>query len=144
MEQIAVSRVDLDNLETGRQRRRVAASNAATTLSMPASSNGTGSGSPSEKGIGLGPTTVQPPSSGVLSLAPPFQGKSQLAFRPAWASWMAGTAPWDRTNRAIRASGLVCLSSQIPMSPGVIRPSRTTAVASTITSATPPTARLPR
>jgi hypothetical protein len=30
------------------------------------------------------------------------------------------------------------------MSPGVMRPSRSTAVASTIASATPPTARLPR
>ena len=37
-------------------------------------------------GIALGPTTVQPPSAGVLSLAPPFQGRSQLAFRPACAS----------------------------------------------------------
>ena len=65
-------------------------------------------------------------------------------MRPAWASWIPATAPWLWTNRAIRASGSACASLQIPMSPGVIRPSRVTAVASTTTSDTPPTARLPR
>ena len=61
--------------------------------SMPASSRGSGAGSPSLNGSGLGPTAVQPPASGVLRRAPPSHGGSQLAFRPAWASWMPATAP---------------------------------------------------
>ncbi len=95
--------------------------------SIPAWSSGTGGGSPSLNGIGLGPTTVQPPSSGVFRRAPPFHGRSQLALRPAWASWIPATAPCLCTNRAIRASGSTCASLQIPMSPGVIRPSGVTA-----------------
>src|SRR5580704_10039392 len=57
---------------------------------------------------------------------------------------MPATAPWEWTNRAIRARGATCASLQMPRSPLVIRPSAVTAVASTITSATPPAARLPR
>jgi hypothetical protein len=76
--------------------------------------------------------------------APPSHGGWQLAFRPACASWMPATAPWEWTNRATRASGSTCWSPQMPMSFGVIRPSAVTAVASTTTSPTPPAARLPR
>ena len=46
--------------------------------------------------------------------------------------------------RAIRAHASAWASFQIPVSPGEIRPSRTTAVASVKTSDAPPTARLPR
>ncbi len=120
------------------------ASNAATISSMPASSKARGTGLPVSNGTALGPTTFQPPAAGVSSPAPPFQGRSQLALRPAWASWMPATAPCEWTKRAILASGSMCASLQIPRSPGVIRPSRAIDVASTITKATPPTARLPR
>ena len=44
----------------------------------------------------------------------------------------------------MRASGSICCSPQMPMSPAEMRPSRVTAVASTMISAAPPTARLPR
>ncbi len=136
VEQVAVGRVDLDDAEAGRRARGAAAASKASTIaSIPAWSRGMGTGSPSEKGIGLGPTTGQPPASGVFRLAPPFHGRSQLALRPAWASWIPATAPCEWTKRAIRASGSMWASLQIPMSPGVIRPSRVTAVASTITRA---------
>src|SRR3954465_8567009 len=46
--------------------------------------------------------------------------------------------------RLIRAIGSTCLSAQIPASPGVIRPSAETEVASAITSPAPPAARAPR
>src|SRR5262245_60069903 len=57
---------------------------------------------------------------------------------------MPGTAPCPFMKRLIRASGSRCFSAQIPASPGVIRPSGETAVASAITSPAPPTAREPR
>jgi hypothetical protein len=44
----------------------------------------------------------------------------------------------------MRAIGSMCLSAQIPASPGVILPSYETAVASPITKLAPPTAREPR
>src|SRR5450432_3339843 len=44
----------------------------------------------------------------------------------------------------MRAIGSMCLSAQIPASPGVIRPFAETAVASAMTSPAPPTAREPR
>ena len=66
------------------------------------------------------------------------------ALRPAWASWIPGTAPPASISRAILAHASAWASFQIPVSPGEIRPSRTTAVASVKTSDAPPTARLPR
>ncbi len=76
-------RVDLDEAEPGLERRTAAASKASTIASIPASSSGTGAGSPSENGMGLGPTTVQPPSSEVFSLraALPGQVATGLAAR---------------------------------------------------------------
>ena len=56
----------------------------------------------------------------------------------------AGNRALPSTNRAMRASGSICSSDQIPTSFGVMRPSGTTAVASTMTSPAPPAARLPR
>src|SRR5688572_376299 len=47
-------------------------------------------------------------------------------------------------NRLMGTSGSTWRSSQIPASPGVIRPSGETAVASAITKAAPPAARAPR
>jgi hypothetical protein len=73
----------------------------------------------------------------------PFQGVSQAALRPAWAIWMAGTAPCCRMNSVMGRKASTCASDHIPVHQGVMRPSGQTAVASTITSAAPPTARVP-
>src|SRR4051794_3374076 len=74
----------------------------------------------------------------------PYHGRCMLALRPAWASWIAGTAPCERRNVAMRASGAICASLHIPMSPWVMRPCFVTAVASTITMPAPPSAKRPR
>jgi hypothetical protein len=66
------------------------------------------------------------------------------AFRPAWASWIAGTDPWSLMNPAMGASASACPSVQTPRSSGEIRPRGSTAVASVITAPAPPTAREPR
>ena len=66
------------------------------------------------------------------------------ALRPAWASWMPGTAPCSPMKRAIGAKAAAWASDQMPLSSGLIRPSGLTALASTMTSPAPPTARLPR
>ena len=144
VQQVAVRRVDLDHAEPGAERAAAAASKAATMPSIPASSSGTGTGSPSLNGIGLGPTTVQPPSSGVFRRRlPSTAGRNWPCGRRGRAGCPRRPPGCGRTGRsgpgARRAS-----SPQMPRSPGVIRPSRVTAVASTMTSAAPPTARLPR
>ena len=74
----------------------------------------------------------------------PYQGRCMLALRPAWASWIAGTAPWARRNAAMRCSGATWASFHRPRSPWVMRPSATTAVASVMTMPAPPCANLPR
>jgi hypothetical protein len=57
---------------------------------------------------------------------------------------MPGTAPCRATKRATGAHAATCASDQIPASSRLMRPSGVTALASAITSAAPPTARLPR
>src|SRR5688572_2153973 len=57
---------------------------------------------------------------------------------------MAGTAPCDFTNSAILRRPPICESSQMPVSPCVMRPRFSTAVASTNTTPAPPWANLPR
>jgi hypothetical protein len=86
--------------------------------------------------MGLGPTTFHPRG------LPPSQGRAVPALRPAWASWMPGTAPASRMRRASSARPATCSSDQMPRSKGLILPSGRTAVASTITSPTPPRARV--
>ncbi len=97
----------------------------------------------SSKRIGLGPIGCQPPSSGP-TMRRPRQGASVDALRPAWASWMPGTAPCAVMKAAIGANAAPCSADHRPESSGLIRPSGETAVASTMTSPAPPTARLPR
>jgi hypothetical protein len=96
---------------------------------------------------GLGATIRQGPSpeaaSATPSASPPCQGRWLEPLRPAWASWIAGTAPSARMNSAIRLSGAICSSRQRPVQPWVIRPSGSTPVASTNTIPAPPTASLP-
>src|SRR5687768_15043971 len=67
-----------------------------------------------------------------------------LALRPACASWMAGTAPWPFRKEAILRKPAMWASSQMPVSPCVMRPRFSTAVASTNTAPAPPCANLPR
>jgi hypothetical protein len=94
-------------------------------------------------GVALGATVSHPPSSGA-SGSLPSHGRVFEAFRPAWASWIPGTAPCDPTNAAVSASASAWASLQIPRSCGVIRPRGSTAVASATTRPAPPTAREPR
>ncbi len=95
------------------------------------------------KGMALGAIVSQPPCAPV-KCAPPSHGSAADALRPACAIWMPATAPRSFTNAAMRASGSMCLSDHKPRQPGVMRPSGDTAVASTMTSPAPPTAREPR
>jgi hypothetical protein len=74
----------------------------------------------------------------------PCHGTAVDALRPAWASWMAGTAPASLMNFAIGLKASVCVSDQMPRSIGLMRPSGETALASAITAPAPPIARLPR
>ena len=97
----------------------------------------------SPKGTALGANVCQPPCSSLRGL-PPRQGTSVEAFRPACASWMAARAPCDLMKEAMGSKARACSSDQRPVSPGEMRPSGETAVASTQTSPAPPTARLPR
>ncbi len=67
-----------------------------------------------------------------------------LALRPAWASCTAGTAPRASMKRVIGFQAAAWPSCHSPVSAGEILPSGDTALASAITTAAPPTARLPR
>ncbi len=57
---------------------------------------------------------------------------------------MPGAAPWHFRNSHKRRSPGTCSSLQMPTSPWVIRPSRSTALASTNTRPAPPRAKRPR
>ncbi len=91
--------------------------------------------------MGLGATGRHPPPPAATG-RPPFQGGAVEAFRPAWASWIPGMAPCDEIKELMRSKAAAWVSFQRPVSAGEIRPSGVTAVASTITSPAPPTARL--
>ncbi len=123
--------------------RRAASANSSTTRAMSSRDISRGAGSPSRKGTAPGAIGVHPPALSSTT-RPPRHGTSVEALRPACASCMPATAPCASTNPAIRAKASRCASDQIPVSCGEIRPSGETAVASTITSPAPPTARLPR
>ena len=74
-----------------------------------------------------------------------FPGHASAGFPcSACASCIPATEPCSLTNDATAAKGAIWSSVQMPMSPAEIRPRASTAVASTITSAAPPMARLPR
>jgi hypothetical protein len=98
-------------------------------------------------GRAVGATTRQGRSPRAMSSAPsgplPNQGRCMPALRPAWASWTPAAAPWPFTKAAMRASGAMWLSDQMPRSPWVMRPSGSTAVASVKTTLAPPTAKRP-
>src|SRR5512134_1765630 len=93
--------------------------------------------------MGLGPTGSHPPSLGASGLSP-SHGREVEALRPAWAIWSPGTAYCSLMNAVMGRKASVWASDQMPESCGEILPSGDTAVASTMTSAAPPTALLPR
>ena len=91
-----------------RPARRVAATNASWTRSIPGPSSTFGATERLENGIADGATGSQPPSSGRTGPCP-RHGGSVDALRPAWASWMPmGELPYSRTNvtTRFRASSL--------------------------------------
>lgn len=94
------------------------------------------------KGKGDTPRGIQ--GGGVGDVGAGSQGRREPAFQPACASWMAGIAPWCRMNAVTGARGWMWLSDQMPRSPGEMRPSGDTEVASAMTTAAPPRARAPR
>ena len=142
MREITVRDVQLDQLEPGLQRTLRCVDERVLDFLDLRSRKRLGVRE-SFEGYRSGPTGCQPPcSSGDDAVT--FPRRIVDALRPACASWIAGTAPCALMNRAIRASGSMCLSSQMPMSSGEIRPRASTAVASTITMPAPPTAREPR
>ena len=120
------------------------ATNASTMRSISAVNSAVGAGSPALKEIGEGLRGSQPPSLGGTQ-APPFQGRSVEALRPACANWMArGMEEYARTTFSVCPRAASVSSDQSPRSQGVIRPSGDTAVASMIRRPAPERARLPR
>ena len=95
---------------------------------------------PDEVDAALGATGCQPYASGPTG-APPRQGRSVDALRPACASCTAGTVPCVLRNPVIRRNASTWVSFQRPRSYGEIRPSGATAVASTMIRPVPPVAR---
>ena len=104
MQQVAVRGVQLGDLEAGLARhpggRRRTARRSRRCRPGSASSDRwrrrrTGSGL-----APAGPSRPRPGGTG----SPPSQGRRTLALRPAWASWMPGTAPQRAMMPARRAS----------------------------------------
>src|ERR1051326_3989456 len=99
---------------------------------MPGRSSARGTRYASTNGIAVGATGVQPPSESATPPDRPENGHQLDALKPAWASWIAGTAPRDATNAAIGRHASTCAPDQMPASRGEIRPSGTTALASAL------------
>lgn len=93
--------------------------------------------------MALGATGCQPPSASGTYRSE-SQGLSIDVLRPAWASWMAGTAPCALMAAVMRVNASCWRSFHRPRSQGVMRPSGRTAVASAMTRPAPPTARAAR
>jgi hypothetical protein len=92
MQQIAVRRVDLDDLRAGFARPLSAASaNACTTRDFRFIQR-LGCYRRREKGIALGAKIGRQPCSDSSTAPPPFQGAAVLALRPACANCIAGRA----------------------------------------------------
>src|SRR5712671_5387325 len=128
--------------------RRTACRYALSRTSKSPFLNARGAIQPSPTGASLGATMLHGLSprfaSSSVSGPLPYQGRAMLALRPACANWIAGTAPWLFKNSEILLKPAICASSHIPVSPCVMRPRFSTAVASTKTMPAPPCANLPR
>jgi hypothetical protein len=140
MEQVAVGRVQLDEVEPGPDGPVGGGGERGEDALDAIAIQGERLRALRTEGDGAGaddwPTTLGEP--------PPRQGTSVLALRPAWASWMPAAFPCVWMKRTSRFRGSMCRSLQIPRSPGVIRPAGVMAVASTTMRPTPPAAREPR
>ncbi len=128
---------------------RMAASRQAISWApMSASVISAGVIQPSVKGMALGASVGHGASPRARSASPtgppPCQGRWVEAFRPAWASWIAGAAPLALRKSATLPRARACSSFQMPTSPWLIRPSAVTPVASTNTAPAPPRAKRPR
>ena len=94
VQQIAVGRVDLDHLEPGRERPPRGRLERGDHPRDPGLvKRPWGSAHPRGTGSGWGRRPSRPPLPAVVSRAPPFQGGSQLALRPAWRELDAGDRP---------------------------------------------------
>ena len=122
---------------------RAEAANCAAMSPISPVDSGCGSVAPATKGMALGATVCHPPSCGAIGL-PPSHGRWLDALRPAWASWIPGTAPHAVITAASRVSSAWCGAFHSPRQPGVIRPIAETCVASVNTIPAPPAARAPR
>jgi len=117
---------------------------ARRSPAIPVSSRAAGVAHPSSKGRALGAQGDHPPEAMGMLPVRSRQGASVPALRPAWASWIPGTAPRPAMKRVMRSRGSICPSSHRPRSWGLMRPSGSTAEASVSTSPAPPWARPPR
>ena len=123
--------------------QRVACANASIKRAMSSSVIWRGVWLSAENGMGDGAMISQARLSG--SEPPPSHATSQLAFRPAWASWMAIFASeWLWTKSTTRFQASTCSGLYMPAQPFEIRPSGETSVISVMTRPVPPIARLPR
>src|ERR1035437_782101 len=102
-----------------------------------------GEGKLSVKCNGLGENVCHPPSSFRTSPVP-FHGEYVDPFLPACANCIPGMQFCKMIKSVIFLYASACTSLHIPASSGEILPSGDTAVASWITKAAPPTARLPK
>ena len=85
-----------------------ASTKACWTASISARSISFGVWWVDENGMGEGAITCQPPSSlGINTRLSPPEAQV-LPFLPAWANWMAGTAPCSFMKEAIRCSPSTC------------------------------------
>ena len=110
----------------------------------PEAFNASGGGSPASCGSADGAKGRQPPSASGIN-CPPCQGLWLDALRPAWANWMPiGMAECRRTMASTVRSAASLSSDHRPRQPGVMRPSRVTAVASMVNKPAPDSASPPR
>ena len=119
-----------------------------TARPIPAVSSSCGSSQPSRDGTGDGATIshgISPRATSASVIAAlPCHGRCMLALRPAWAIWIAGSAPCALRNFVTGLKAAACSADQMPRSPWVMRPRGSTAAASVKTTAAPPRANFPR
>src|SRR5678815_114239 len=121
-----------------RTARRADCANAATVASISALVRAWGTCQPSPNGVALEDTVCHGSSLGA-SGAPPSHGRCVEALRPACASWIPNRVGPPRRRAAWSARSIAASLSTLyrPRQACVMRPRRSTAVASTTTSPAP-------